>query len=110
MCHGDINFIKHKFSLNIQKNLLLRNHKGDEANICIHVYDISFSVHKFCVFFELDENSGCYSIVKFPLTYNRKIGNCHLLRCSVLQIFLQNFNRNVSRAVLFQPCRFCLND
>ena len=48
--------MKGKFSKNI-KNLLLRNHKGDEAETC-HTCVGHYS--------RSDKNSGCYGNLKFP--------------------------------------------
>ena len=56
------------------KNLLLRNHIEDEAEIwhtCLDYYPLQ----KLCFLFRSDMNSGCYGIIKFPKTYNGKSGN-----------------------------------
>ena len=47
------------------KNLLLRNHKEDEAetwHTCLGHYPLQ----KLCFLFRLDKNSGCYGNIKFP--------------------------------------------
>ena len=47
------------------KNLLLRNHKEDEAetwHTCLGHYPLQ----KFCFLFPSDKNSGCYGNLKFP--------------------------------------------
>ena len=56
------------------KNLLLRNHIGDEAgtwHTCLGHYPLQ----KLCFFISVDKNSGCYDNLKFSLTYNGKRGN-----------------------------------
>ena len=45
--------------VNMFKNLLLRNHMGDEAetwHTCLGHYPL----HKLCFLFRSDKNSGCY--------------------------------------------------
>ena len=47
------------------KNLLLRNHKEDEAETwytCLEHYSFT----KLCFLFRSDKNSGCYGNLKFP--------------------------------------------
>ena len=41
------------------KNLLLRNHKGDEAETW-HTYLGHKPLYKLCFLFRSDKNSGCY--------------------------------------------------
>ena len=41
------------------KNLLLRNHMGDEAETW-HTCLGHWPLHKFCFLFRSDKNSGCY--------------------------------------------------
>ena len=60
--------VRQKWSIFEQmfKNLLLRNHKGDEAETW-HTCFKDISLYKSCVFlFRSDKNSGCYGNLKFP--------------------------------------------
>ena len=50
---------KGSFFVKMFKNLLLRNHKGDEAETW-HTCIGHFSLQKLCFLFRSDKNSGCY--------------------------------------------------
>ena len=69
---------------------------GMKRILCIHDIDINLASNKLHFLFQLDENSGYYGSVKFPLSYNDKIGNCHLLLC-----YYRYFYKNVPGVVLF---------
>ena len=62
------------------KNLLLRNHKGDEAETW-HTCLGHEPLQKLCFLFRSDKNSdsGCYGNLKFQKTYNGKSGNWKFL-------------------------------
>ena len=47
------------------KNLLLRNHKEDEAETCYSCLE-HYPLRKLCFLFRSDKNSGCYGNLKFP--------------------------------------------
>ena len=53
------------FRKNVKKNLLLGNHKGDEAETW-HTCLGHSPLQKLCFLFRLDKNSGCYGNLKFP--------------------------------------------
>ena len=61
-CHGNRNV---KFSKEIFKNLLLRSHKGDEAET-LHKYLCYYPLHKLCFLLLLPMWFRCYGNFKFP--------------------------------------------
>ena len=58
------------------------------------------------LFFFSNEKSGCYGSFKLSLTYNGKIGTCHLLFLCC-GYFYKSFTKMFLG--LFQSCRFCSN-
>ena len=62
---GVFDWLKGSIFVQMFKNLLLRNHLGDEAetwHTCLGHYPLQ----KLCFLFWSDKNSGCYGNLKFP--------------------------------------------
>ena len=70
--------------------------------------DIDISLYIKCAFlFQLDENSGCYGNVQFPLTYKGTTGKA--IKC----FETANISTKVSTKMFLEKlpsCRFCSND
>ena len=96
------------FRKKIFKNLLLRSHKGVEAET-LHKCSWHEPLHKLYFLLPLSMCFRCYGNLKFPYTctYNGKSGNWHLFLC-YCRCF-DTFYWNVSGVVLCQPYEFCPN-
>ena len=66
---------------------------------------LCISLYKFCVLLLLLKNSGCYGNLNLPWIYNGKIEKKAFI-VKPLQIFWQNFYRNVPWVVLYQADNF----
>ena len=64
-------------------NLSLESREGDQLEFDTHVYNINLN----CVHDSFDVCFRCYGNLKFPLSYNGKSGNNHLLLCSCIYIY-----------------------
>ena len=78
--------------VNIFKWHLLWSHEADSYQIS-HIASIGWEKEKLCFLFQSDKNSGCYSSLQLPLTYN---GNS-CIYCSHCRYF-DKFCRKVPMA------------